>query len=202
MKRIIIHWTAGTYAPNSVELEHYHYLIGYEKLPSERGIIHLGKCKPEDNLCCTDGSRYAPHTGGGNTGSIGVAICGMLGFRDIKHIGNYPIKPIQMEVCYELCAKLCRQYNIPIEKSTVMTHYEFGKKNPMTTSRGKVDIIYLSSNPSLPSNKIGDFIRNKILWYFDKEQKEIDKQKAAELRKLAREQKKKDKEAKEALNKE
>ena len=115
MKRIIIHWTAGTYSPNSVELEHYHYLIGFEKLPSERGIIHTGKCKPEDNLCCTDGSFYAAHTGGGNTGSIGVAICGMLGFQDIKHIGNYPIKPIQMEVCYELCAKLCHQYNIPIQ---------------------------------------------------------------------------------------
>ena len=57
MKRIIIHWTAGTYSPNSVELEHYHYLIGFEKLPSERGIIHTGKCKPEDNLCCTDGRR-------------------------------------------------------------------------------------------------------------------------------------------------
>ena len=38
MKRIIIHWTAGTYAPNSsVELEHYHYLIGYEKTPIRAG---------------------------------------------------------------------------------------------------------------------------------------------------------------------
>ena len=184
MKRIIIHWTAGTYSPNSVELEHYHYLIGFEKLPSERGIIHTGKCKPEDNLCCTDGSFYAAHTGGGNTGSIGVAICGMLGFQDIKHIGNYPIKPIQMEVCYELCAKLCHQYNIPIQKSTVMTPYEFGKKNPMTTSRGKADIIYLASNPSLPSNKIGDFIRNKILWYFKKQQEEIKKEEVKEARRL------------------
>jgi len=181
MKRIIIHWTAGTYAPNSVELEHYHYLIGYEKLPSERGIIHLGKCKPENNRDCTGGAPYAAHTGGGNTGSIGVAVCGMLGFRDIRHIGNYPIKPVQMEVCYKLCAALCRKYDIPIGKSTVMTHYEFGKKNPMTTSRGKVDIIYLSSNPSLPSNKIGDFIRKKILWYFTKQSKEAPK---SELLKL------------------
>ena len=108
----------------------------------------------------------------------------MLGFQDIKHIGNYPIKPIQMEVCYELCAKLCHQYNIPIQKSTVMTHYEFGKKNPMTTSRGKADIIYLASNPSLPSNKIGDFIRNKILWYFKKQQEEIKKEEVKEARRL------------------
>lgn len=168
LKRIIIHWTAGTYAPNSVEKERYHYLIGYERLPEERGVIHRGKYRPEDNIDCTDG-EYAAHTGGGNTGSIGVAICAMLAYRDIKHIGNYPIKPVQMEKCYELCAMLCNKYNIQISKNTVMTHYEFGRKNPHTTSRGKPDIMYLSSNPSLPSGKIGEFIRGKIEWYMRKQ---------------------------------
>lgn len=168
MKRIIIHWTAGTYKPNSVEFEHYHYLIDYNKDSKEKAQVCYGKFKPEDNLDCTSGNRYAAHTGGGNTGSIGVSICGMLGYRDTKHIGNYPIKPVQMEVCYELCAKLCRRYNIEISKENIMTHYEFGKKNPYTTSRGKQDIIYLASNPSLPAGKIGDFIRNKIKWYFEK----------------------------------
>ena len=168
MKRIIIHWSAGTYKPNSVELEHYHYLIGYEKNETEKAEVHFGKCRPEDNLNCTNGSRYAAHTGGGNTGSIGVALCGMFGFYDIRHIGNYPLKPVQMEVCYELCARLCIKDNIPISKETVMTHYEFGKKNPCTTSRGKQDIAYLATNPSLNAGKIGDFIRNKIKWYYEK----------------------------------
>ena len=168
MKRTIIHWTAGTYKPNSVEFEHYHYLIDYNKDSKEKAQVRYGKFKPEDNLDCTSGNRYAAHTGGGNTGSIGISICGMLGYRDTKHIGNYPIKPVQMEVCYELCAKLCRRYNIEISKENIMTHYEFGKKNPYTTSRGKQDIIYLASNPSLPAGKIGDFIRNKIKWYFEK----------------------------------
>jgi len=168
MKRIIIHWTAGTYRPNSVELEHYHYLIDFEKDKYEKASVRKGKCRPEDNLNCTDGSRYAAHTGGGNTGSIGVAVCAMLGYQGIKQIGNYPIKPVQMEVCYELCARLCIKYNIPISKETIMTHYEFGKKNPYTTSRGKQDIVYLASNPSLPAGKIGDFIRNKIKWYYEK----------------------------------
>ena len=74
---------------------------------------------------------------------------------DIRHIGNYPLKPVQMEVCYELCARLCIKYKIPISKETIMTHYEFGKKNPYTTSRGKQDIVYLSTNPSLPAGKSG-----------------------------------------------
>lgn len=171
MKRIIIHWTAGTYRPNSVEREHYHFLIGYEELPQPRAIVHNGAYRPENNLNCASNRYYAAHTGGGNTGSIGVAICGMLGYKDFTHIGNYPIKPVQMESCYELCAKLCKEYNIRISKDTIMTHYEFGKKNPMTQSKGKPDIEYLASNPSLPPNKIGDFIRGKIQWYLEKQEK-------------------------------
>ena len=68
MKRIIIHWTAGTYQPNSTEFEHYHYLINRD------GLVIKGKHSVQDNKNCTDGN-YAAHTGGGNTGSIGVAVC-------------------------------------------------------------------------------------------------------------------------------
>ena len=37
MKRIIIHWTAGTYQPNSAEFEHYHYLVNRD------GLVIKGK---------------------------------------------------------------------------------------------------------------------------------------------------------------
>lgn len=67
MKRIILHWTAGSYQPNHTDFEHYHYLV------NGQGLVIEGKYKPEDNLDCTDG-KYAQHTGGGNTGSIGVSI--------------------------------------------------------------------------------------------------------------------------------
>ncbi len=56
--------------------------------------------------------------------------------------------------------------------------------------------MYLASNPSLPSNKIGDFIRNKILWYFDKQEKELQKQKEEEQKKFEKEQRKKERELK------
>jgi len=42
----------------------------------------------------------------------------------------------------------------------------------MTQSKGKPDIEYLASNPSLPANKIGDFIRDKIKWYLKKDEKQ------------------------------
>ena len=69
------------------------------------------------------------------------------------------------ERCFKLIAELCKKYDIPITANTVMTHYEFGLKNPFTTSAGKIDIIYLPPYPWVTSKDIGCFIRAKIKWY-------------------------------------
>lgn len=159
MKRIIIHWTAGVYEPNATDLEHYHYLIDGE------GETKEGFCKPEDNLNCNDG-KYAAHTGGGNTGSIGVSMCAMAGFKSASDCGKYPITPVQLEACFKLCAELCQKYHIPITPDTVMTHYEFGRLNPNTSSAGKIDITYLPPYPEIEKDKIGDFIRAKVRYYY------------------------------------
>lgn len=159
MKRIIIHWSAGAYQPNHTDYEHYHYLI------NSQGLVIEGKYKPEDNLNCTDG-KYAQHTGGGNTGSIGVSMCGMLGFKNRANVGQYPLTKAQVERCFKLVAELCKKYHILITPQTVLTHYEFGKSHPKTTSVGKIDIVYLPPYPTIEQNKIGDFIRNKVQWYY------------------------------------
>lgn len=145
--------TAGTYQPNSVDYEHYHYLINGD------GLVIEGKYKPEDNENCNDG-KYAAHTGGGNTGAIGVSMCAMAGFKSATDCGKYPITPVQLEACFKLCAELCKKYNIPVEN--VWTHYEFGINHPDTTSHGKIDIIYLPPYPLVKRNEVGGFIRNKI----------------------------------------
>ena len=128
MKRIIIHWTAGTYYPSNYEKQFYHYLIDKD------GKVHNGFYKPEDNLNCIDG-KYAAHTGGGNTGSIGVAMCSMAGFISSLKLGNYPITKIQFESCMNFCASLCLKYKIDVNSDSIMTHYEFGKKNPKNFKR-------------------------------------------------------------------
>lgn len=163
MNRIIIHWTAGGYYPTEYEKKFYHYLIDKE------GNIHKGIYSPADNLNCKDG-RYAKHTGGGNTGSIGVAMCSMLGFKNKNQCGNYPITKKQFESCMNLCAQLCNKHNIKVSPSNVMTHYEFGKNHPQTTSAGKIDIIYLPPYPWVNKDDIGSFIRTKIRWYKIKNQ--------------------------------
>lgn len=159
MKRIIIHWTAGTNKPCATDLEHYHYIV------TGTGEVKNGKYKPEDNENCNDG-KYAAHTGGGNTSSIGVAMCGMYvpSKVDITRT-EYPLTKVQCERTFKLCADLCKKYNIHITPDTVMTHYEFGKKHPKTSSTGKIDIIYLPPWQEVTPAKIGDFIRNKIKWY-------------------------------------
>lgn len=159
MKRIVIHWTAGTYEPNTTDKEHYHYLI------DGRGNVINGKFKPEDNENC-NGGKYAAHTGGGNTGSIGIAICAMYGYRSATSVGNYPIKKNQCERMFKLCAELSKKYNISVKN--IITHYEFGKNYPKTTSAGKIDIVYLPPYPDVKINDIGNFIRTKIRWYLAK----------------------------------
>ena len=161
MKRVIIHWTGGTNQPNRTEYEHYHYLINGD------GLIVKGKYKPEDNLNCKDG-KYAQHTGGGNTGAIGVAMCGMADFESRSDVGNYPLTKKQCEATFELVAKLCIGYDIDITSNNVMTHYEFGKRYYNTSSTGKIDIIYLPPYPEQTPDRIGNFIRNKIRWYKDR----------------------------------
>lgn len=161
MKKIIIHWTAGGYYPNASEKNYYHFLVDKD------GNVHNGSFKPENNLKCVKGC-YAAHTGGGNTGAIGVAMCAMAGFKNKNDIGKYPITPIQFEAAMKLCADLALKYNIIVNSSNVMTHYEFGIKNPKTSSAGKIDVTYIPSYSWVDKNEVGSFIRSKIKWYISK----------------------------------
>lgn len=161
MKRLILHWTAGAGQPNNTDYEHYHYLVNKD------GLLFQGKYKVKDNENCNDGV-YAQHCGGGNTGAIGVSMCGMAGFNGVATSTKYPLTKVQCEATFNLCAKLCKQYGLLVTPETVMTHYEFGQKHPKTSSYGKIDIIYLPPYPEIKKAEIGDFIRNKIKWYYSK----------------------------------
>lgn len=159
MKRIVLHWTAGGNYPNIADLEHYHFVI------DKNGKVYNGKFKPEANLNCSDG-KYAMHTGGGNTGSIGIAVCGMANFNGKIGSTKYPLTAVQVEKMFSLSAELCRKYGIKITPDTVLTHYEFGRAYPNTASFGKIDITCLPPYLSVKPTQVGDFIRKKVKWYF------------------------------------
>ena len=167
MKRIIIHWTAGRLQPNATDYQHYHFLINGD------GVVINGKFPVGANEVCKNDAQnkplYAAHTGGGNTGSIGIAMCGMFTGGNINY-KNSPdlLTKKQVERCFKLIAELSKMYKISITPDTVMTHYEFGLKHPKTTSAGKIDIVWLAPYPDLKPCEIGNFIRNKAKWYLDK----------------------------------
>ncbi|MCD7779122.1 MAG: N-acetylmuramoyl-L-alanine amidase [Candidatus Gastranaerophilales bacterium] len=158
ISKICLHWSAGANTPCETDLNAYHYCV------DKNGKIYLGKYTPEDNLNCYDGS-YAKHCGGGNTGCIGISVCGMFDF-DLKNKQTkYPLTQKQVEAMCEKAAELCIKYGITLSKNTVFTHYEFGQLNPKTSSFGKIDFTYLPYLPDLQKDRIGDYLRNKVQWY-------------------------------------
>ncbi len=177
MKRICMHWTAGGLIPNAADKEHYHFLVtnksvirGKYPVEANNRVLSPNVWKQAKDYNKPDADEsYAAHCGGGNSFAIGIALCG------------HPTNPkalftrSQVELmCYTI-ADLCKQYKIPITPDTVYTHYEFGLKNPKTSSRGKPDI---SSLPyplmignvirKLKPEEVGDYLRNKVQWYYDK----------------------------------
>ena len=163
LKRIIFHWTAGGYLGTEIDKEFYHFIIDNE------GTVFNGRYKPEDNIDCTDG-KYAKHTGGGNTGSIGIAFCGMYNFNLTHKRTKYPLTQKQCEAGFKLAAELCHKYDFKPNPQTITTHYEFGKQYPGTSSAGKIDIAYLpyTAASHLQPDEVAKYIRNKVKWYYNR----------------------------------
>lgn len=156
LNRICLHWTAGSNKPCDTDLKAYHYLVDSD------GKIYEGKYSPEDNIDCKD-EIYAKHCGGGNTGCIGLSVCGMLKF-DLKNkLTKYPLTKKQIETLCCLTAYLSIKYAISISEKSVFTHYEFDKKK--IRPEGKIDITYLPYLPNLQIERIGSYLRNKAEWY-------------------------------------
>lgn len=151
-KNIVLHWTAGNYTPCAADLLHYHYIIDWN------GNVSKGKYAPDDNLNCADG-KYAAHCGGGNTGRIGLSICCRK---------NYDTPPTQKQVekMCDLAAHLCLTYSL--KPKDCITHAEFGKQYPKTSSNGKIDIDSLPYAGVTGIKQCGDYLRNKINWYYSR----------------------------------
>lgn len=156
MKRIVLHWTAGSNAVSAIDREHYHFII------SGNGTVIAGDFKPEDNLSTK--TPYAAHTRNCNTGSIGVAVAAMHGARERPFsAGKFPITDEQIKALAGLCADLCGQYGIPVTRKTVLSHAEV-QPTLGIAQRGKWDIAWIPGMDK-PGNPVlvGDNLREMIL---------------------------------------
>lgn len=155
MKRIILHWTAGTHTPNSTDRKAYHYVIG------GKGEIVKGVFPPEANEKLVTG-KYAAHCYMCNTGSIGVSLAAMSGAKEAPFsAGKYPITQSQVNALVSLVASLCVKYGIPVTSSTVLTHAEV-ESNLGIKQKNKWDITYLPELGKTSAKVVGDYLRQKI----------------------------------------
>lgn len=157
LRRIHIHWTGGTHRTNAIEREAYHILIEGD------GREVLGVHRPEANIDLSDGKPYAAHTGGANTGAIGVALCAMHGAVERPfQPGHTPITAAQVTALATTVATLCESYDIPVRPNTVLTHAEV-QKTLGVRQRNKWDITWLPhmDGPGDP-HAVGDFLRGLI----------------------------------------
>lgn len=140
MKRIILHWTCGRRVANDTDVEHYHFLIEHPEGGSPRVI--RGEHSIDDNVGTGDGD-YAAHTKGCNTGSIGIALCGMMDCDERPfRPGPHPFTREQWLLMCKVAAQLATVYNIPITPATVLAHGEV-QKNLGVKQNGKWDPMVL-----------------------------------------------------------
>lgn len=153
MKRVHIHWTAGSYTASEVDLEHYHFLV------NGNGEVLVGDHSVKDNSGTLREGQYAAHTLNANSGAIGVSFCAMAGAIEGKTNGPYPIKKEQYDVMLQVIAQLCYFYAIPVTPRTVLTHAEV-QTNLGVKQRGKWDITVLPFDASIKgAEQVGNYIR-------------------------------------------
>lgn len=153
IKYVIGHWTGGMHRPNKIDLSSYQLLID------------------------SDGKRYnglAPgatsSTGGMNSITYNISCCGGL--------STSPITRIQIEAFYKACAETLKKFDLSVNK--FYTHAEIGQmckdgtitkllpyNSYLYQNIGKVDLKILPDMNGT-AKQTGDFIRNKILWYYQR----------------------------------
>ena len=160
MQRIVLHHTAGGLVPSAFDKLHYHRLVDGD------GIVHDGLHPISANAPgkALSAGKYAAHTRGLNTGSIGVSMACMANaqWSDPRACRSFPT-PVQVEAMIAEVARLCRAYSIPVERRTVLSHAEVQTTLGIAQA-GKWDFDYdpfgiLDSRDPL---RIGDMIRDRI----------------------------------------
>jgi hypothetical protein len=158
MKRVILHWTAGSYTPSEHDKDCYHLLIdGWSRVVRGKHSILAN-----ERIGSKSADYYAAHTRGTNTGSIGLSICAMSGANEVPfRAGEYPLKEEQWVRAAEVTAELCKRYGIPVNDKTVLTHAEV-QKNLGKPQSGKWDISRLPFSDLKSAKACGDNFRAMV----------------------------------------
>ena len=162
MRRIILHWTCGRRTANDTDIEHYHFLV--EQPDGREPRVIRGEHTIDDNVSTAD-DDYAAHTRGCNTGSIGLALCGMLNCeKNPFKPGPHPFTHDQWHLMCRAAAQLATAYNIPITPTTVLAHGEVQEKLGIKQA-GKWDPMRLPWMPQVKPADVMQLTRETIARY-------------------------------------
>lgn len=155
MKRIVAHWTGGGHKANATDKKHYHFIVegGGRVVPGNHPVsANKGPLSPR---------QYAAHTRGLNTGSIGISMACMAGAVENKTNGRYPMTEKQFEAMCEKISQLSIQYNIPVNRRTVLSHAEV-QDTLGVKQRNKWDFNILPFNGMRGAKRCGDYMRSRV----------------------------------------
>lgn len=162
MKRIIMHWSAGTGKVSKLEKKHYHFIV------SAKGDVVNGDHSVSSNIPPLTSGRYAAHTWKLNSHSIGVAISAMRGATERPFsFGTHPITETQVDALCRLVASLSTKHGIEVTPKTALTHAEV-QPTLGITQRAKWDITWLPGmdKPADPV-VVGNMLRKRIHSHLD-----------------------------------
>lgn len=159
--RTITHWTGGGYRANAKDKRHYHLLTEFD------GNQVRGKEDPEDNIVTSD-DDYAAHTLNLNSGSIGTAMCGMMGAQEYPlDYGDFPITEKQFERHCMMLAEVHANYAIPVNEFTCITHAEVEPRLGVK-QRNKWDLTVLPFKEDIRgAYAVGDYMRKRVTYYLN-----------------------------------
>ena len=147
LTRIHLHWTAGGYHPSALDKRSYHLLIDGDG----------------DVLRANDPRVRLAHTLNANGGAIAVSLCAMAGARERPFDkGTAPILAIQLAAMVRAAASLCRDFDIPVDRYSVLTHAEV-QPTLGIKQRGKIDICWIPGMEAMGNPiEVGDRLRAMI----------------------------------------
>lgn len=147
LTRIHMHWTAGNHIPNSTDLGAYHVLVeGSGKIVNP--VPHTA-------------SRS--HTKSANGGAIGISLCAMTSAVERPfRTGPAPITENQLQAFVCEIARLCRLYDIPVSRTSVLSHSEI-QPTLRIKQNNKWDINWIPGMNGVGDPiTVGDELRRRI----------------------------------------
>lgn len=147
LTRVHVHWTGGAHKANALDRRHYHRLI-----EGDGAVVEAHA--PTVRLA---------HTLNANEGAIAVSLCAMDGATERPwQPGAFPIRSAQLAAMARVVADLCRAYDIPVSRYSVLSHAEV-QPTLGIRQRGKWDVCWMPGmeRPADPIS-VGDRLRDMI----------------------------------------